>query len=56
MEPQIATTGLAHVWMQGDAVTRTVAIILALSGGAPCAPPAGSWVMHAPSIAIEEFR
>ena len=26
MEPQIATTGLAHVWMQGDAVTRTVEV------------------------------
>jgi biopolymer transport protein ExbB len=28
MEPQIATSGLAHFWAQGDAVTRTVALIL----------------------------
>ena len=28
MEPQIATSGLAHVWTQGDAVTRTVALVL----------------------------
>ncbi len=28
MDPQLASTGLAHVWTQGDWVTRTVAIIL----------------------------
>ncbi|MGE0348588.1 MotA/TolQ/ExbB proton channel family protein [Hydrogenophaga sp.] len=28
MDPQIASTGLAHVWSQGDWVTRSVAIVL----------------------------
>ena len=28
MEPQLATSGIAHVWTQGDAVTRTVALVL----------------------------
>ncbi|MBU4519048.1 MAG: MotA/TolQ/ExbB proton channel family protein [Gammaproteobacteria bacterium] len=28
MEPQNVSSGLAHVWIQGDAVTRTVAIVL----------------------------
>jgi biopolymer transport protein ExbB len=28
MEPQIASSGIAHVWAQGDAVTRTVALVL----------------------------
>jgi biopolymer transport protein ExbB len=28
METQIATTGLAHVWTQGDWVTRSVALVL----------------------------
>jgi biopolymer transport protein ExbB len=28
MEPQLATSGIAHVWTQGDAVTRTVAVVL----------------------------
>ena len=28
MEPQLASTGIAHVWTQGDAVTRTVALVL----------------------------
>ena len=30
MEPQIASSGIAHVWLQGDAVTRTVALVLLL--------------------------
>jgi biopolymer transport protein ExbB len=28
MEPQNVSSGLAHVWIQGDAVTRTVALVL----------------------------
>ena len=28
MEPQLATTGLTHLWTQGDPVTRTVALVL----------------------------
>ena len=28
MESQFATSGLAHVWTQGDGVTRTVALVL----------------------------
>ncbi|HAX23033.1 MAG TPA: biopolymer transporter [Hydrogenophaga sp.] len=28
MEPQNVSSGLAHVWIQGDAVTRTVAVVL----------------------------
>jgi biopolymer transport protein ExbB len=28
MEPQLATTGLTHLWTQGDAVTRSVATVL----------------------------
>jgi len=28
MDPQFASTGLAHVWTQGDWVTRSVAIVL----------------------------
>ncbi|PKO32359.1 MAG: biopolymer transporter [Betaproteobacteria bacterium HGW-Betaproteobacteria-9] len=28
MEPQNVSSGLAHVWLQGDAVTRTVALVL----------------------------
>ncbi|MBE0588112.1 MAG: MotA/TolQ/ExbB proton channel family protein [Hydrogenophaga sp.] len=28
MEPQNVSSGLAHVWLQGDAVTRAVAIVL----------------------------
>jgi biopolymer transport protein ExbB len=28
MDTQLTSTGLAHVWTQGDAVTRTVALIL----------------------------
>ncbi|MBA4213981.1 MAG: biopolymer transporter, partial [Polaromonas sp.] len=28
MEPQLATSGIAHVWTQGDWVTRSVAIVL----------------------------
>ena len=28
MEPQFASSGIAHVWTQGDAVTRTVALVL----------------------------
>lgn len=28
MEPQFASTGLTHVWTQGDAITRTVALAL----------------------------
>jgi biopolymer transport protein ExbB len=30
MEPQFAATGLAHFWAQGDAITRTVALVLLL--------------------------
>lgn len=30
MEPQIASSGLSHVWTQGDFVTRTVALVLLL--------------------------
>jgi biopolymer transport protein ExbB len=30
MDTPLATTGLAHVWSQGDAVTRTVALVLLL--------------------------
>ena len=30
MEPQFASSGIAHVWTQGDAVTRTVALALLL--------------------------
>jgi len=28
MDPQFASSGIAHVWTQGDAVTRTVALVL----------------------------
>jgi biopolymer transport protein ExbB len=28
MDPQLATSGLAHVWTQGDWVTRSVALVL----------------------------
>jgi len=28
MEPQLASSGIAHLWSQGDAVTRTVALVL----------------------------
>jgi biopolymer transport protein ExbB len=28
MEPQLAASGIAHVWTQGDAVIRTVAVVL----------------------------
>ena len=28
MEPQTASSGIVHVWSQGDAVTRTVALVL----------------------------
>jgi biopolymer transport protein ExbB len=28
MDTPLASTGLAHVWTQGDAVTRTVALVL----------------------------
>ncbi len=28
MEPQIASSGIAHVWAQGDTVTRAVALVL----------------------------
>eukprot|EP01041_Mallomonas_annulata_P034185 gene34185-56911_t len=28
MEPQLATSGIAHVWTQGDWVTRAVALLL----------------------------
>ena len=28
MEPQLAASGIAHVWTQGDAVIRTVALVL----------------------------
>ena len=30
MPPQLASSGIAHVWTQGDAVTRTVALVLLL--------------------------
>ena len=28
MDTPLASSGLAHVWSQGDAVTRTVALVL----------------------------